>query len=559
MFAGSGTEKVHSTQITLMQKDGISVVTVLPDYQGPLSPFALIIPVPSDVTKTRVNALKRAYTDRVALVSAPRFAEFWEMDPCSSEKRMQDWERDRKANDATAFLGTMKTDPSKKVAKEMLLDVEAQKKKGEYVNTLVGSAAEVKKWLEGKDYKLPPGADKSFSEYEELGYKFLVMDVDSNLMELVGSDRASLSPIRFWTKEEVTTLPTRFGLPSAAKEQELQIFTMIPGQRMQVTNYETKAIPTNLSVVTEYIESEKKKYNLKEKIGEFYTALHDSFAEKNPNTFLLEYAWPTEDCGKPCPSEPLFPDELLSLGADVFEATLSKDVTRPAPPEATDEEKGKLEGLQMAAKSPKQKRDIKKQWEADRQELAARKALLERNKYILTRLHYRYSSAQMPKDVELGSGAAVTGGVALPEGEFGEADTSVQPADENHFQSRYNGLFPNIKVIKCDDPKPHRWGKSPRTYRGLNKIWVAEDLARRNRKRIDLKKAVLTPVPVLGLAGRTAAVEEKKSDAVDVPVEKEDSGCACSAVDSSAARQWGAWGGLLMLGAFWRRRSTRRA
>ena len=69
--------------------------------------------------------LKREYVDRVAHVSAPRFAEFWEMDPCEKGKVQQEWERDMTANADTGFLGVMKTDPSKKVAKEMLLDVEA--------------------------------------------------------------------------------------------------------------------------------------------------------------------------------------------------------------------------------------------------------------------------------------------------------------------------------------------------------------------------------------------------------------------------------------------------
>lgn len=553
LMAGTGSEKVHSTDITLVQKDGKSVITVMPDYQGPLSSFAVIIPVPKDVTDAKVTTLKREFVDRVALVSAPKFAEFWEMDPCSEEKFEQDWERDMTASDDTGFLGTMKTDPTKKVAKEMLLDVKAKTKDGEYKDSVIGSAAVIEKWLAGKNYKLPEGGDVNLANYESAGYQFLALDVDTNRMELVGGDRAILSPIRFWTEAPVKSLPTRFGLPSAAKEQELTIFTMVPGQRMQATNYETKAVPTNLRVQTEYVESEDKKYNLKEKVGEFYSALHDRFLEKNPGNFLLEYAWSTDTCGQPCATEPLLPHELLSLGGDVFEADLPEDVRRPEPPEATDEEKLKLEGILAGKTTPAEKKEAQEQWEEDRAELAARKGILARNKFVLSRLHYRYKADQMPQDVELGAGAAIEGGVALPEGPEGAADNAVKPAKENKFQSRYNGLFPNKIVVKCDDPKPHRWGKPPRTYRGLRKIWVAEDLARRNRTRVDVEKAVLTAVPELGLSG----VAQEKPVEAEVPAvaeTQEEGDCGCHSAGLPAKASWAGLGMLLAFGAFWRRR-----
>jgi hypothetical protein len=104
MLAGAGSEKVHSTTITLMQKDGMSVFSVLSDYEGPLRPFAVIIPVPKDVSNDDVITLKREYGDRVAHVSAPKYAEFWEMDPCDEEKLEQEWERDRSVSSDTAFL-----------------------------------------------------------------------------------------------------------------------------------------------------------------------------------------------------------------------------------------------------------------------------------------------------------------------------------------------------------------------------------------------------------------------------------------------------------------------
>ncbi len=558
LLAGSGSEKVHSTDVTLMQKDGKSVVSILPDYQGPLSGFAVIIPVPKDVSADHVTTLKREFVDRVAKVSAPKFAEFWEMDPCNPEELEQDWERDMTAKANTGFLGVMQTEPGKKVAKELLLDMKAKTKDGEYKETFVGDAGALKAWLEKKEYSLPEGGEANLSSYESAGYKFLALDVDVNRVELVGGDRAQLSPIRYFTGEEVKSLPTRFGLPSAAKEQELHIFTLVPEKRFEATNYKTAPIPTNMRVVTEYEEKPGSKFNLKEKMGEFYAALHDRFLAKNPKTFLVEYAYPSDTCGQPCTTEPLLPHEILSLGADVFEADLPEDVRRPKPPAPTAEEEAKLEAAMAEKETPKEKKAVKEAWEADRQELVARKGILERNKFILTRLHYRYASAAMDKDVELGPAAALEGGNALPQGELGESDLSIKESSENKFQARYNGVFPNKIVVKCDNPKPHRWGKPPRSYRGLRKIWVAEDLSRRNRKRVKLEGAVLSAVPALDLAGEAAkkAEEAAAAAAAAAPAgeEKKEGDCGCKTAGGSQ----GGSGWLMALGLgsllAWRRR-----
>lgn len=538
LLAGSGGEKVHSTDITLMQKDGKSVVSILPDYQGPLSNFAVILPVPKDVTPQQVSTLKREFVDRVARVSAPKFAEFWEMDPCDTEEVEQDWQRDMTAKADTGFLGVMQTEPGKKVAKELLLDLKAQKKDGEYKEIVVGTSDEIKTWLKKKAYALPPGGEESLSTYDAAGYKFVALDVDVNRVELVGGDRAQLSPIRFVTSATISSLPTRFGLPSAAKEQELLIYTFVPEQRFQVTNYPTLPAPTNLRVVTEYEDKPGSTFNLKEKTGEFYAALHDRFLQKHPGSFVIEYAFPADTSGQPFTTEPLLPHEILTLGADVFEADLPEAVRRPKAPEPTAEEEEKLKALLAEKVTPKEKKAAKEMWLADREELVARKGLLERNQYILSRLHYRYAAAAMPKDVELGPAAPLEGGNALPMGEFGESDLSVKEGGKNEFQARYNGVFPNKVVVKCEAPKPHRWGKPPRSYRGLRKIWVAEDLSRRNRSRVKLDSAVLSSVSDLGLSGAT----EKKApdlvvaeEATTPAAEKKEGGCGCQSTRSTPA------------------------
>ena len=83
---------IHTGQVVIMRKGDTSVINVMADYEGPLDSFALVLVVPGDVTEERIKTLKRDFIDRVDQISAPRFHEFYEMDPCDPEKPVQLWE-----------------------------------------------------------------------------------------------------------------------------------------------------------------------------------------------------------------------------------------------------------------------------------------------------------------------------------------------------------------------------------------------------------------------------------------------------------------------------------
>jgi hypothetical protein len=95
---------VNSTHIVVMKKGPTTVVSVMPDYQGGLEPFAVLLPVPPDVTAERVVTLKREYVDHADMISAPRFHEFWEQDPCDQGPTEQEWQRNLKVT-GSGFLG----------------------------------------------------------------------------------------------------------------------------------------------------------------------------------------------------------------------------------------------------------------------------------------------------------------------------------------------------------------------------------------------------------------------------------------------------------------------
>lgn len=512
--------KSYTTQVVVMKNEATTVVSVMPDYEGPLEGFAIVLLVPKDVTLSSVNTLKREFVDRVDQISAPRFHEFWEQDPCNPEPAQQEWERSLKVQGGGFLGGGSISGGANKVAKELFLDVEAKQKEGEYKFTLLGDKDDVIGWLGSKGYRAPSGADAVLKPYLAQGMQALVAEVDPRRIELIGGDRAQLSPVRYHTAEPFETIVTKPGLLNSPGKQELFIYVLDPKERYETKNYKTVFPPTNIAV----------DFVVKERVGEFYNALYDILLDKTPNAFLFEYGWPASGCGQPCATEPLLIHELLSLGADVFEKSLPEDVRNPAPEELTDEQK-EAQKAELKALKPKERREREKLIQDERQTVASRKGLLERHQYLLSRLHYRYDAAALPEDPKIGTASSgVEGGIALPKGPKMEISSEVKTTGASRFQTRYNHFHPWKPVIQCESPERGKWGKSPPDYRGLRKTWIADDLSRKSRTQIQPAKVVLTPLPELGLTKSPQSTEVADAG-VDAGAPAQDAStgkCGCS-------------------------------
>lgn len=544
--------KAHSTQIALMKRGADTVVSIMPDYEGPLEGFALVLLVPADVTLEKVTTLKRDFIDRLDALSAPRFHEYWEQDPCDPGPVEQEWERNLKVQGtAGGPLGGGAPAPEgelPKPAKELFLDVNAKQKEGEYKFTLLDAGADVAGWLRGHGYKPPEGAAAALEPYRAL--RPLVAEVDPKRIELVGGDRAQLSPVRFATSQPFDTLPSRLGLLNAPKQQELIIFVIDPESRYEAKNYPTRFPPTNVQL----------DFSAKERMGEFYNALYDIILAKYPRSFLSEFAWPDQGCGQPCATEPLMISELLSLGADVFEQSVP-DAERHPKPEPLTKEQAKAFKDSIKGLKPKEQREREKLFKRERATVVERRALLSRNKYVISRLHYRYDSGGLPQDPQLGAASPASGGTAQPQGRSGEASSEVRLGDVNKLQIRYNHFHPWVPVIQCASPERYRWGKAGRDYRGLRKTWIADDLTRKSHTQIQPASVVLSPIPELGLgvaAAQNGGGSLAGAAATKVPPESAKGGCGCVVAADSGRRS--AWGYLLALlaGAALATRSRRR-
>jgi hypothetical protein len=475
--------------------------------------------------------------DHLDEISAPRFHEFWEMDACEPGEAEQEWERDLKVKDSAAnFLGAGLPDTSggQKLPPEMLLDVKPQFKDGEYSFGLVPKGQSVEAYLKKKGLTVPSAIQSRLGQYQAQGMQMLVAEVATSKVELAGARRALLSPIRFSTREPYA-IPATLGLANSAGPQELIVYVLHPDKRFEIANYPNVFPPTNANV----------DLAVKERMGEFYAGVHDALLAKNPNAFLVEYAWPTiKHCGEPCPNAPLMIHELLSLGVDVVEEDVPEPERNPKPPELTEEEAAQLK----AADKPTRKR-----LEEQRREVVRRRGLVERNNYVITRLHHRYDASSLKQDVQVRAAEHVQGGLGTPSGPNGELPTSVEPAAQSRLQVRYSTVHPSKKVVQCENPQRWRWGQAPPSYRGLRKTWTARDTAYKKRDRFALPEVIKSSVPALGISAAVAGAPA----AAAAPAPEEKSGCRLAPGRTPSGGGVGAsLLGLALL--LWRRQRSRR-
>jgi hypothetical protein len=238
-FAGKDAEQriSRSTQVVVMSRDDQSVVSVMTDYDGPSQPFALVMPVPKDVTLASVKTLKRVSVERLDELTSPRFHEFWEKDPCEPGKAEQIWEQSMVASESTDFLGAGAQDMFKgatKAAPEMreVMEPDFRVDGSEYAFFLVPD--DIQGWLSGKGYQTPAGL--SLDAYAGMAY--LVAIVDPAKVELGKKGEALLSPIRYTTKQPVKIAST-LGKVHMKGFQELVVYTINPKQRFEVARPRT--------------------------------------------------------------------------------------------------------------------------------------------------------------------------------------------------------------------------------------------------------------------------------------------------------------------------------
>jgi hypothetical protein len=442
----------NATQVVLMRDGTRTVLSMANNYQGPPSSFAMVVPVPVVLQKENVKTLSKEIFAHVDQLGAPRLVEYWEQDPCEHLKYKGHGLAGIGGGTGAGGAGAPET------KKDLGVKIEAQFSVGEY-DVVVLSAKDsggLDTWLKQESYKIPDGSEPYLRPYVQAGSKFFVAKVDVTKVKFENG-MAQLSPLRFHYDADTFSLPIRLGLMNSNGTQDLIVNILARGQRYEVSNYPNTTIPTNFDVAEP----------ARGQFGSFYAALFDKTMEKLPKAIVTEYSWDAGSCD-PCPSPPLTPAEIASLGGDVL----------PTP---------------MTTDNPRRFRGG--------------------SGFTLTRMHARYAKDSLGEDLVFRAAGPITGGREVRDGK-GALEHGAITASSNNFQGRYAIRHPWAGAITCKDPIRGNWGGPP-NGKDPPSIKPAVDTAFAPRGKLQLATFVKGSLPdVVALPG---AVTPLGSPVVPVP------------------------------------------
>ncbi len=296
-YVAKGDAKIfnRASQVVIVRDADRTVMTMANDFHGEPRDFAVVIPVPTVITRGQIHIVDKALIDHLDAYSAPRLVEYFDADPC----RQGVYE----AISPSAPMAS-KTARDAARAKSLGVTIEARYTVGEY-DILILSAAQssgLETWLRENGYSIPPGASAVLGSYIRQNMKFFVAKV--NLKEQAKLGYSYLRPIQVAYESPKFMLPIRLGTVNAAGPQELFIYALTRKGRVETTNYRTVKLPSDVDVPL-YV---------REEFAPFYKALFNEQVKKDDmSTIFTEYAWDMNWCD-PCAADPLSRDELHKLG-----------------------------------------------------------------------------------------------------------------------------------------------------------------------------------------------------------------------------------------------------
>ena len=279
------------------------MVTMASDYQGDPREFAMVIPVPTFLTREQIHVGDPKIVAHLDAYSSPRLVEYFDPDPCRALAEERAAALDAAAPQSAAKLSRQE--------KSLGVTIEARYTVGEY-DILILSAKEstgLESWLKQNGYRIPSGASEVLRSYLAQGMRFFVAKV--NLKEQSRLGFASLRPIQVAYESPKFMLPIRLGTVNANGPQELLIYALTRRGRVEATNYRTVRLASDKDVPV-FVKNE---------FGAFYKALFsEQVRREKMQTVFLEYAWDMTWCD-PCAANPLSRPELKGLGVFWFDET----------------------------------------------------------------------------------------------------------------------------------------------------------------------------------------------------------------------------------------------
>jgi hypothetical protein len=295
-YVSSGDAKLfnQASQVIIARDSSTNTttITMVSDYQGNVSNFALVVPVPSVLQKDQVRTIDPKIVQSLDAYSAPRLVEYFDEDPCEGA-----------GSDSIGVAAT----GSAEFSDQSSIKIEAQYSVGEY-EIVVLSATEsgaLETWLLQNGYNIPKNARSALKPYIEKGMKFFVAKV--NLERYNAGGLTTLQPLQMRFQTPNFMLPLQLGMVNAKGTQDLIVYALTNNTgRVVVKNHPTLEIPSDVEI-PEFVEKD---------FGHFYTDLFQrAYLRGGQKSVFVEYAWQTAWCD-PCAGKPPTPEELKQAGVN---------------------------------------------------------------------------------------------------------------------------------------------------------------------------------------------------------------------------------------------------
>ncbi len=300
----------QASQVIIARDGQRTVLTMSNDYQGDVKDFALVVPVPVVLKEEQVHVNEAKIIQRLDDFSAPRLVEYFDPNPCERYRMFEDAE--------SSALPSPQAANRRQFKNSLGVTVEEEFSVGEY-DIVILSAKEsdgLETWLIQNGYKIPRGAKNILEPYIKQKLKFFVAKV--NLQEYDSQGFSKLRPLSMAYESPKFMLPIRLGMINAQGDQDLIVYLLSPRGQVELTNYRTVKVPSNVDI-PEFVQQEFK---------DFYTTMFQkSYEKENKQVAFLEYAWDMGSCD-PCSAQPLNREELKQAG--VF--WLDSSSPTPLPP-----------------------------------------------------------------------------------------------------------------------------------------------------------------------------------------------------------------------------------
>jgi hypothetical protein len=299
-YVAKGDTKIfnRASQVVIVRDGDRTVMTMANDFQGSARDFAVVIPVPTKIERGQIHVADKALIDHLDAYSSPRLVEYFDPDPCTPMPPMAS------RNSVSESITVSGSAKALDRARSLGVTIEAKYTVGEY-DILILSAKQssgLETWLTENGYTLPKGAASVLGSYIRQNMHFFIAKV--NLGEQARLGFNYLRPLQVAYESPKFMLPIRLGTVNANGAQELFVYAITTGGRVETTNYKTVKLPSDVDVPL----------FVRKDFSPFYKALFTEQVKKEDSSAVfLEYAWNMSWCD-PCASEPLSQDELRKLG-----------------------------------------------------------------------------------------------------------------------------------------------------------------------------------------------------------------------------------------------------